>query len=330
MAMSFDDKLSYCIRNLDNIDKPDYPQKESNYYVDFIELLALFAGKDGITYGEILDRFFGEPDDKTTIDGTDISSEYLPSEKNDTNESFLDGLFLLIGERIVQYGNLYPFMMIDEFTFVLKEELSDGQKLYLFLLLSSSLDIFSSFNAELTTDFESLAYETMQMFLPNAIVKPFGKNTEYRGTAKEKIRQLAKDIGLPTKDYELNQIGERNVQERGLDVVGWLPFNDNCQNIIVFLCQCACGKNFEYKQHDIRRFKHYYEFYRTAPQHTLFIPYSLINPKEGKFYNSDLIDDDYLIFERMRILNLVKDEKVFGKLKSKKIVEECIKILQNN
>ena len=239
----------------------------------------------------------------------------------------IDKLFLLIGERITQYGEMYPFMMRENHSFVLKDNPSDCQKLYLFLLLSSSLDIFHPLNSELTTDFESIAYETMRMFLPNAKVKSFGKNSEYRGTAKEKIKQLAKDIGLPINEYEINQIGEHNNQERGLDVVGWLPFADNCQNLIVFLCQCACGKNYEYKQHDVCRFKNYYVFYKTKPQQTLFIPYSLINPKEGKFYYSDLIEDDYLIFERLRILNLIKDNaEVFENLKTKELVESCISI----
>lgn len=323
MAMSFDEKLLKSFQRLDNTGKPDYPKGESNYYLDFIELLALFAGKDGISYGDILDRFFGEQEETHTY-GDNPNETYTP-ERNDTNESFIDGLFLLIDERMSQFGELYPFMKKDENIFALKDGLSDEQKLYLFLLLSSSLDIFGSFNSELTTDFESLAFETMRQFLPNAIVKPFGKNSEYRGTAKEKIKQLAEDIGLTTNDYEISQIGERNVQERGLDVVGWLPFDDNCSNIIVFLCQCACGKNYEYKQHDIRRFEHYYNFYRTMPQHTLFIPYSLINPKEGKFYHSDLIDDDYLIFERMRILNLNKGKNsIFNTLQSRDLVEQCI------
>lgn len=215
MAMTFNEKLTCCISKLMDIDKPDYPMNEANYYVDFIELLALFSGKDGIAYGDINDRFFGEPDENNS------------SEQNDINESFIDGLFLLIEERIVQYGDLYPFMIVNEYTFVLKDEISYNQKIYLFLLLSSSLDIFKSFISELTSDFESLSHNAIQHFLPKAIIKSFGKNSEYTGTAIEKIKKLAEDIGLPIKDSNFNCIGSRNVQERGLDVVGWLPFTDN-------------------------------------------------------------------------------------------------------
>lgn len=315
--MTFREKFTQCIQNLDNIDLPDHPKDESNYFVDFIELLALFSGKDGIPYGDLQDRFFGEPDDNNSI------------ENNDEKESFIDGLYILIGERISQFGKLYPFKIIDENTLLLKDNLSDSQKLYLFLLLSSSLDIFKSFNSELTSDFESLSHEALQKFLPKAKVKSFGKNTEYKGTARDKIQELAKDIGLQIRESEISQVGKRNVQDCGLDVVCWLPFEDNCQNKVLFLCQCACGKKFGYKQYETHKFANYFDFYKTKPRHTMFIPYSLINPKNGKFYHSDYIEDDCLLFERLRILNLVKDEKMFGQLKSKKIVEECIKLLRN-
>ena len=220
---------------------------------------------------------------------------------------------------------MYPFDLGSEHIIRLKNDLSLSQKLYLFLLFSSSLDIFKSFNSEITTDFEIVSCEAIKSFLPHAIVKSFGKLSEYEGTAKEKIKKLADDIGLSTDDYEIGCIGERNVQERGLDIVSWIPFEDKCQNKIIFLCQCACGKKYESKQHDIRRFEHYYRFYKIKPLRTLFIPYALINPKDGKFYHSDYIEDEYLLFERLRIVNLAKKkEDVLKLLKSTRIVERCI------
>lgn len=309
---TFEDRLQQCISNLERTDKPDHSRSYVNYFADFIELLALIYSEDGIAYGDVLDRFFGELE------------EEMNSEGHDKNESFLDDIFLLIEERINMYKELYPFKKEKDIIF-LKSEMSLDHKLYLFLLLSSSLDIFHPFNAELTTDFETICYEAMKAYLPNAIVKEFGKNSEYTGNAREKIMHLAEDIGLMTDDYEIQHIGERNIQERGLDIVGWLPFKDNCSNLMIFLGQCACGKQFESKQHDVRRFKHYYHFYRTEPQYTFFIPYSLINPSEQKFYHSDLIEDDYLIFERMRIMSLLKsNDSVFNRLNTKVLVDACI------
>jgi len=147
------------------------------------------------------------------------------------------------------------------------------------LLISSKLDIFNPFKLDLTADFEKVSYVVLKEFLLiKAIVKAFGKNTQYQGNAISKIKQLDNDLDLQVDDYELNQVSERNTQEWGLDIIGWLPFADKCGNKVIFLCQCACGKKeYESKQHDTRRFEIYLRFYKTKPQHTLFIPYSLIN-----------------------------------------------------
>lgn len=316
MVMTFDEKYNQSVTTLIGIGKPAYSQEESNAYVDFIELLAMTSGNEGISFGDIQDRLFGE----TTEDDS--------AEKKDSNESFLKRLYSMIEERITQYGDLYPYMIDEKNSILLKAELSDIQKIYLILLVSSSLDIFKPFNTELTSDFEKISYEALRNFIPNAEVKSFGKISEYRGTAVEKIRSLAKDIGLETNEYDLKQVGNRNVQERGLDVVCWIPFADSCPNKVIFLCQCACGKNYEYKQHETKRFASYFIWYKTKPRHSLFVPYSLINPQDGRFYHSDYIEEDCLVFERLRILSLTRRTKdLFDKLNSKDIIEKCIKTI---
>jgi hypothetical protein len=298
MAMTFDNKFTQCIKTFNNIDKPDYTKSEINYYADFIELFALFEKEDGITFGDVQDRFFGV-------------KEYNNSEAKDDDESFLNIVFEVIKERIYLYANEYPFEYQNNETLALKQNLSVKNKLYLSLLISSKLDIFNPFQSDLTTDFEKISYAVLKEFLPvKAVVKEFGKNTQYQGNAISKIKQLANDLDLQVEEYELNQISERNTQERGLDIICWLPFADKCGNKVIFLCQCACGKEYESKQHDTRRFENYLRFYKTKPQHTLFIPYSLINVHERKFYHSDYIEQDYLVFERKRILEYHNDNSI--------------------
>ncbi|OYX18289.1 MAG: hypothetical protein B7Z16_09045 [Algoriphagus sp. 32-45-6] len=106
-------------------------------------------------------------------------------------------------------------------------------------------------------------------------------------------------------------------------LMGWIDFEDKCMNKIIFLCQCACGKEYESKQHDTKRFQNYYRFYKTKPQHTIFLPYSLINTNANKFYHSDLIENEYLVFERKRILEYHNDLN-FINSESFKIVEKFI------
>lgn len=312
MASSFDDKFSDCIKKFNNISKPDYTTSELNYYADFIELIVLLSNKDGVTFGDIQDRFFGEKD-------------YENAEKRDEDEIFLRGIFQIISERVLLYNEDYPFSYSEDEILTIKSDLTVNNKLYISLLLSSKLNIFNEFRTDLTTDFETTSSIVLKNFLPtNSIIKDFGRNTEYQGNAIDKIKQLANDLDLSINEYELSQVSERNNQERGLDIVGWLPFNDKCGNKVVFLCQCACGKQYESKQHDTRRFENYLQFYKTNPQHTMFIPYSLINVRAKKFYHSDYFEKDYLIFERKRILNYISNTIFFNSLQSKTLVEKCI------
>ncbi|MDR1883136.1 MAG: hypothetical protein LBR26_10220 [Prevotella sp.] len=309
--MTFEDKFARCVQNLNNIDKPDYTEFELNYYADFVELIALFEKQDGVTFGDIQDRFFGE-------------KYYENAEKKDLDEAFLDRIFGMIEERINLYKIDYPFQYQNNEILILKQNLTFKNKLYLSLLVSSKLNIFNPFQVDITTDFEKISYVVLKKFLPeNAIIKEFGENTAYNGNAVAKIKQLANELDLLINDYELNQVSERNTQERGLDIVGWLSFADKCGNKVVFLCQCACGKQFESKQHDTRRFENYLQFYKTNPQHTMFIPYSLINVRENKFYHSDYIERDYLIFERKRIIEYHNDTS-FENSESFKIVKRII------
>jgi len=61
----------------------------------------------------------------------------------------------------------------------------------------------------------------------------------------------------------------------------------------------------------------------------MFIPYSLINTRENKFYHSDLIENDFLILERKRMIDLFKEKNIFNNLTMKKIVNCCIEYKQD-
>jgi hypothetical protein len=309
--MTFNQKLTLCFQNFENISKPDFTRKQVNYFADFVELVTLLSNDDGITNGDIQDRFYGEKD-------------YLNAKQRDNDEAFILEIFILIEQRSILYKENYPFNFNESDILGVKKVLSNKNKLYLSLLISSQLKIFDKFQPELTSEFEQIAENSLIEFLPSkAIIKSFGKNTEFRGNAISKIKQLASHININVDEYELGEVSERNMQERGLDVVGWIPFDDNCQNKIVYLGQCACGKGYESKQHDTRRFENYFLFYKTKPQHVLFIPYSLINYRVKKFHSSDIIEKDYLVFERKRLIEYSKFVETTSYL-SFRIVNSCV------
>jgi len=310
--MTFDEKFNACIQNFENQSSPSYVRNEVYLYADFVELVTLFSKDGEVSIGDIQDRFFG-------------TKEYNSSSERDEDETLLLEIFMLLQERSNFYAADYPFTFDNEKTLLnLNSSLSDKNKLYIYLLISSKLNIFKEFRTELTTEFEFICKDALEKYLPNeSIVKNFGRNSAYSGNAISRIEQLATELNLTVDKYELSQVSERNNQERGLDIVGWIPFQDKCMNLLVFLAQCACGKNYESKQHDTRRFENYLNFYKTQPIHVMFIPFSLINSRERKFYHSDLIEKDYLIFERKRIVELY-DIANFNSFESYKIVNSCI------
>lgn len=315
--MTFDEKFNLCVQIFDNQSSPSYVKNDLYLYADFVELVTIFTKNGEVSIGDIQDRFFG-------------TKEYNSAEERDNDEVLVLNIFLLVQERSNLYDDNYPFSF-DKEKFVIspKDDLTHKQKFYLYLLLSCKLNIFKHFKTELTTEFEHICKIVLEKYLPNgAIVKNFGRNSAYPGNAINRIKGLAKDLKLTVDEYELSQVSERNNQERGLDVVGWIPFHDDCMNLLIFLGQCACGKDYESKQHDTRRFKNYLNFYKTQPIHLMFIPYSLINPHENKFYHSDLIEKDYLIFERKRIIELY-DTMNFNTLQSFLLVESCLRFKEN-
>lgn len=311
--MSFSTKFKKSFSNFSNISFPDFALHELSNFSDFLELILIFSKDGTISKGDVQDRFFG-------------TKSYTDSQERDDDEAFINSLFDVIYERSVLYRDDYPFEF-DSSSVLLKRKsvFSIKQRAYIYLLIASNLNIFRPFQSVLTNDFESVSKLALCSYLtPKAIVKEFGSNSAYSGTAQNKIMNLAIDLGLEIDSYEVSQINERNTKERGLDIVAWIPFEDSCVNKEIYLCQCACGKGFEMKQHDTRRFKNYIKFYKKGPTHIMFIPYSLINYQKGKFYHSDLIEDDFIFFERKRILSLCSF-RGFTKFQSYKLVNKVIK-----
>lgn len=289
-------------------------------YADFVEIISLFSNENYLSKSDILDRFIDQSILKKANEDLDRA------ERNDSNETFINGIFNLILDRTYLYNKDYPFEILDNKIKLLpKSIINDRHKIYIMLLISSNLSLFSLFQPELTSEFETLCYNVLKWYLPSdAKVIEFGKNCVLIGNAKQKITQLATELNVEIDTKTLNQIPDSNKQERGLDIVGWIPSGDFIPNTLWIFCQCACGKDWTDKLTETRRYNLYYRFHRNKPVHTLFIPYSLIDIQSSYFYQSDEIPLETLLFERKRILTNIRSTDFFNLLKSKQIVEKAI------
>ena len=315
---NFSDRFIEQFKDL-KVDLPDVAKNMEHLYADYVELVALFSNHSFVTASDILDRI----KDSGGLRKKENQDEVTVGEENDKNEGWITYIFQIIEERSNLFSLEYPFAFSTN-KIILKDELTHKQELYLFLLISSNLDLFNKVRSELTSDFETISYYALKNYLPShAILKQFGKKTDYLGNAIKKIKDLAVDLKVEVREHEIANISERNNQERGLDIIGWIPFRDNCPNLITILGQCACGKEWASKHHDTKRFKHYLKFYRLNPFHAIFIPFALISKGGSKFLRSDDIEENTLVFERKRIVDLFNNKSEFDALDSKQIVDKC-------
>lgn len=308
-----------------SVKKPNESKSKTNIYADFVELVSLFSD-DFVSQSDIVDRMQDSGEDfdlPTPVDGI---TGLIDAQEDDYAERFMNVIFEYIEERRAIYQKVYPFVTDTEkgIKLIDKDSLTEQHKVYLYLLIASSLSNFKRLIPSITTEFEALSESVLKSYLPpHANVFNFANSNKYKGNAKEKIRQLANEINLDINHLEIEQISEHNSKEEGLDIIAWIPFEDNNPNTIVILGQCACGKDWFGKQNETFRYENYLQCYRQPFTHSVFMPYDLKNTK-GRFGFSKDITANHLIFERRRILSL-SNQNIFEDLKySKQIVEKCL------
>jgi len=304
----------------------NHPWVLEHLHADFIELRTLFWDKTSFVTMQDAISFYKDNEIKIDfVEGNQIEDQ-LSSSKTEVDEHWSSKfykIFSIIEERDLIYDEDYPFIYQKE-KIKLKENLTDNNKLYLYLLIASNLNNFSKLADVLTSEFETISKDTLQKYMPNFIVEEFGKNSSYKGNTIDKIKALSHKLKVDYRQVELDNLSINASQEKGLDVVGWAPFKDELASMIVVLGQCACGKDWPKKKVDTTFYEDsYLHFSKLKPTHAMFIPYGLVHYNET-FFQSDRTNAR-LFFERKRILDLMKEDiDKFKGLQSFLIVEKCI------
>lgn len=296
---------------------PGEAQDRVHYFADYFELVALFS-KDFLTSGEMLDRL------KDAGFWVQKKRDSDQAEANDEQENFVKSIFKILEERAYLYDEDYAFTCQGGY-FRLKDDLSLRNRLYLQLLISSNLDVFKQFTGDITQEFEQLSVIALKNYLPShAIVKPLGKQSAFHGYARDKVKQLAKEMKVEVDEEFIETTSPKGTQDLGGDLAAWVPFPDDVGNYISVFGQCACGKNWPHKLSETKQYNRFLRMYLNKISHALFIPYSLIDYQKSKFFEHHCFGENILVFERKRILSLITDESVVTSLETQKIVEECI------
>lgn len=296
------------------------PDENKDYlFIDFLEFYAIFYGDD-VTKSELMDylrdngidicKFFPSLMEKTynslTEEEYDNDDEYANDELDNIRESAINHAFSCLTYRSQVLMDKYPFE-IESNKIILKSNFSIFNRIYILLLFSSMLNRFSEIQHDLTKDFESITYCALTELFPSYTIREFGKNGDYTGFARDKIRALAKDMNLMVDEEGIKSIHKKNQQEKGLDIVLWKGFSDCIPNMIIYLVQCACGKNWTHKFSEAKRYYAYLAFRKPNPNTLFSTSYAL--SCHGKFtQNDDVISSESLFLDRLRIMDLLNSE----------------------
>lgn len=279
---------------------------KSHYFCDYIELIALLNNENTVSKSDIYERFYD--DNKIKLKGDETS------EINDNWETRISDWFMILNIRKELFKEFYPFDIDTKNNIILKSNITNNHKLYIFLLLNSNQRYISEDKNLLTSDFEEVSLIVLKNYLTNnALSYRFGKSMldfdRYKGKLSTKIDLFAKDLKYKIK-YDEDDLDGSNNGDGGLDLVSWIPFqnDENQNNMQVVLSQCATGKEWFKKQYETDKVTSNLIDFKTKVNSAIFIPYDG-RRLDRKFTEQKEILADIWLFDRIRILNLLDSDK---------------------
>lgn len=240
-----------------------------------------------------------------------IDEDYIKNLYPTKGDDELTDLFSLLMSRATLYNEIYPFIVdYDNKRLILKSDLSDTNKLYIFFLLCSTNEKVIRSGNILESDFEHISTLVLKQYLPStASVYHFGKSSyqeaRYTGKLTDKMDKLAEDIKCETA-YDVTDFSSKDTGDGGLDIIAWVPFpdDDNFMHIQVFLGQCAIGKDWINKHNDVEKMKNNIHF-PLGTVSMMYVPHDL-RKDNGKFKKSS--SRAQLLFDRFRLVKFINEE----------------------
>jgi hypothetical protein len=315
--MNFEDKLASLFHSLsENVQPPNTSQ--DYLFFDYIEFYAFFYG-DEVYKTELLDYF--SDCNVNILKYVNEDDTGIRDEDDNRRETAINTIFSCLEYRSSLLGEYYPYD-INHNSIELKSELSVGNKAYIVLLICSMLGKFSEFQSDLTSEFEEIICIVLEKMFPESVIKSFGKNSDYEGTAQEKIRNLAIDLNIMTRKHEILKV--RGNQEKGLDLIVWQPFKDTVPNMSISLVQCACGKQWTSKFDDAKTYEAYFDCYQSVINYIFASSYALLCHNEFS-KNDEIVKSGSIFLDRLRIINLIDGLDISDRAEvSFKLVDELI------
>ena len=230
--------------------------KNSPYLLaDLVELLLAVAheGRTTLTPSDVSSLI----NDSTgaleeLVDNSDEDETLSTAETHDKNQLYLDNLWIQLEYRAQRFGAFYPYLLEDS-RISIRDELTNEQQLYIFLLACSRLRSFArTTQVEWAGYFSLLSASTLKAMMPSfADVKVFDANSvdrrDFYGTDKrDALVNLGKQLNVITQEEVCRN--ESASGDAGLDLVGVIHFDDKAASNFAMFGQCAAReKDWIYK-----------------------------------------------------------------------------------
>jgi len=318
---------------------PDDSNYLYHFHVDFVELLCLTDADGRMSKLDVLDEQgqtmeSEEPPIYDQSDGQlfDPNAEPVDHGRQAQNlvkkEAEVDNWYVHLNYRKQAFREYYPFTLSsDGNTLVLDKYLTLKQKLYIFLLLCSSLSYIRSrggYRLNLPLAFERLSAVALKSYLPtNAQIHIFGTSEAglFSGSFWNKLQALAQNLNatLLASQEDIHGNGDG-----GLDLVAWIPFEDTNGGMMVVFAQCACTSEWIIKQDQASyesRWKQRIQLRQPSSTIT-FMPFCF-RKMDGTWLNNDHIRS--IVIDRERFINLFGSKlNSFKSDASYQIVEQAL------
>ncbi len=247
------------------------------------------------------------------------------SAKNDLLSQITNIWFSHLQLRQKEFGDYYPFQIKNDNSEISCKRfyrLNKKNKLYLYFLLTSKRNgLEKAQQTRLELDFEPIAFEAFKSLLPlNGEAHLMGKGSytspQFRKNKYNKFKFLSDILKVKMKVTE-NYFSPKDSGENGIDFIGWLSFDDELPNNMIFAGQATCMDSWSEKEYDSsinRGFAPILDASKIGAYiNSLFIPFHF---KVGNnwAYPTKVEARQYILFDRFRILNAINIAKIKGNL----------------
>lgn len=231
--------------------------------------------------------------------------------------------------RISAFGDAYPFEVSeDQDTIAITFDGSSPQKLYLALLLASSMRTLAKNRRNgVARVFEEISYSIFAKLLPpgseiRATWAGAGQAAPYTGSLFQKLTQLASDLRC-TPNFVEADFNPGDTGDGGIDIVAWHPMSDDRSGIPIAMAQCGCSQNdWEHKQLEAHPVKHSQRLPVMHPwTNYYFMPLDFRRADGDWAKKSDIAE--VVIVDRLRIMGLANQFDVFDTMPELAYVDEA-------